>query len=418
MTDPTSNLVGLGMALALGTLIGLERGWHEREADEGDRVAGIRTFVLVALLGGLCASLPSAVAPFMLPAGFLALAALLGLGHFLATRQDADLGMTTVIAALSTFVLGALSASGHYEIALATAVVISLVLGLKPQIHAAIAKLSTRELLAVLKLLLISVVALPLMPDRGYGPWQALNPYEIWWMVVLIAVLSSAGYFAMRLTGPRRGLLLTGVFGGLVSSTALTLSFAQMCRRDRALTAPLAGGILLACAMMFPRMWVEVVLVRPGLAPRLLPAVLVTVTIIAGVFLWQRPWRTLYNVPRHNSVSNPFELRSALFFGLLLGAAMLLTHAGQAWLGDDGIYLVTVVAALADVDAITLALARAADNGLDMSIAGQGILLSATVNTLVKGLMAAAIGGRALFMRVTLPLLGASTTGLAVVFLF
>lgn len=404
----------LGIAAVLGLLLGLERGWRERHVAEGGRVAGIRTFALIGLLGGVVMLLSRASGPMLLPLAFLGLSVILAVSHRVSARRDSDAGITTVVAALLTFVLGALAAAGYPLLALAVAVVSVFILDAKARLHGLLTRLSEPELLAIFKLLLISVVALPLLPNRGFGPGEVLNPYEIWWLVVLIASLSSFGYFAMRLVGAARGLLLTGLLGGLASSTALTLSFARLRQRAPELGGPLAIGILLACAMMFPRIWIETVLVAPALAPGLVAPLLVMMLLpVAGLLR-----RSARGVPAEaeapREVGNPFEIGAALKFGLLLTVVMLLSHFGRQAFGDLGVYLVAAVAAVGDVDAITLSLARESTRGLDGEVAQRAIVLSAAVNTVVKGLIAAAVGGGELWRRVTLPLALGSVAGSAV----
>ena len=416
-TTALTDLWALGIALALGLLLGLERGWHEREAAEGRRIAGIRTFALIGLLGGLAQMLGRSAGPATLPVAFAGLAAILLVAHTLESLRDRDAGSTTLVAALLTFLLGALAVAGHAEIAVAAAVVSGLILGSKPRLHAALQRISEDELRAVFKLLLISLVALPLIPDRGYGPGGVLNPYEIWWLVVLIAALSSTGYFAIRLAGPGRGLMLTGALGGLASSTALTLGFARLHRRAAALHAPLSAGILLACAMMFPRIWVETALVQPSLAPAMTAPLAVMAAVAGAALLWRRPGRDDSPNDAARTLANPFELRTALQFGVLLAGVMLLSHYGRAHIGDEGVYLVAAIAALSDVDAITLALARAAGGDLDAEVAQRAIVLSAAVNTLTKGVIAAAIGGPRMWRSTALPLALAAAAGLATAYL-
>ncbi|MCW8928485.1 MAG: MgtC/SapB family protein, partial [Gammaproteobacteria bacterium] len=210
----------LAVALAIGLLIGIERGWHEREAGEGRRIAGLRTFGIIGLLGAVSGLLADELGELLLAATFIAFAALVIAAHVLESREDRDFGMTTPVAALLTFTLGTLAALGYTAVAGATAVVTATLLGLKPLLHRWIEQMEQRELYAIFKMLMISVVLLPILPNQGYGPWQALNPYEIWWMVVLIAGISFAGYFAVKIAGSRRGLVITGLFGGLASSTA------------------------------------------------------------------------------------------------------------------------------------------------------------------------------------------------------
>lgn len=409
----------LGVALALGFLIGLERGWDRRTAEEGQRVAGIRTFSLVGLLGGLVGVLQALVGSVgLIAATFASLAALLLAAYTLRSLRSDDHGLTTFIAVLVTFVLGVLAASGQAAVALAGAVVTGLLLGAKPVLHDALTRISGEEVRAIFKLLLISAVALPLIPDRGFGPGGVVNPFEIWWLVVLIAALSSAGYFAMRAAGPSRGLLVTGALGGLASSTALTLTLARLGRRSPTLTPVLAAATMLGCAMMFPRVWLEAVLVEPALALRILVP-LVAMAAALGIAAWllnRRP------APPHRdateqpvAIGNPFELRTALQFGVLLTAVMLLSHLGQEYFGDRGVFLVAVIASLSDVDAITLTMARTAGTDVTLETAGDVIVLSAAINTLAKGALAAAIGGRAMWRPVMFPLACAAAVGIVAV---
>jgi len=244
-----------------------------------------------------------------------------------------------------------------------------------------------RELYAIFKMLLISVVLLPILPNQGYGPWQALNPYEIWLMVVLIAGISFAGYFAVKLAGSRRGIVITGLFGGLASSTAVTLSFAKLGRQNLTAQSLLAAGVILAAGTMFPRMLLEVSVVNRDLLDTLSAPLLgmMLVNYLAVPLL-------LFSIERGRQVQaitikNPFELMPALKFGLLLVVVMLAAKWFQQWFGDAGLYAVAALSGISDVDAITLSVARLARGGLDATVAVQAIVIAAAVNTLVKGLL-------------------------------
>jgi uncharacterized membrane protein (DUF4010 family) len=265
----------------------------------------------------------------------------------------------------------------------------------------------------VLKLLLITVVVLPLLPDRGFGPWQSLNPYAIWWMVVLIASISFVGYLAVRLFGERRGTVFSALAGGLASSTAVTLQFARAARTGDAAVATLAGGILLACAMMFLRMLALTGVVAPGLLqPLLWPALLMSVIIAASALLLLRAVGAAADGGDRQAwqFDNPVALRPAMLFGGLLAAVMLLASALRAWFGDAGLWPLAMVSGLVDVDAITLSLATMVD--LEGRRAASGILLAAASNSVVKAGMAAGIGGRALGWRVGVPMGVALLAGL------
>jgi uncharacterized membrane protein (DUF4010 family) len=393
----------LGLALALGLLVGTERGWQARTAPEGSRIAGVRTFGLIGLLGGLWALLAGRLGETLIGFAFLALAALMIIAHVMDVQEDRDFGVTTTVAALVTFTLGAAAVSGYESIAAAGAVVTATVLSLKPVLHRWLQRLEPAEVFAAIKLLLISVVVLPVLPDRGLGPWGALNPYQIWWLVVLIAGISFAGYAAMKAVGPQRGILLTGLLGGMVSSTAATLNFSRLGERQQ-WHHLLAAGVLVASATMFPRILIEVAVVNQHLVASLaLPLLLMTLTTAAGVWwLWRA--RAGDEEAGEFPLSNPFEIVPALQFGLLLAAITVLAEAFRAWLGGPGIYLLAGISGLADVDAITLSLARMARGSLDSTVATQAIVLAASVNTFVKAGLTFAIAGRGMGLRVAPPM--------------
>lgn len=392
----------LGLALALGLLVGLERGWQSRHAEEGARIAGLRTFGLISLLGGLCALLAKRLELFLLGFAFLALALLVLASHFDSMKRSDDRGMTTVVATLVTFALGALTVLGYTAVAAATAVVATILLGLKPVLHGWVARLRQEELYAVYKLLLISVVLLPVLPDQGLGPWQALNPYEIWWMVVLVAGISFLGYFAVRIAGAGRGILLTALSAGLVSSTALTVDFSNMARANPPARRLLGAGIVLAAATVFPRLLLIVGLIFPPLVLRLLlPMSLMSLVAYGGGYwLWRG---TKHQTIPRIALDNPSNLGTAIKFGGLLALVILTSHALKAWFGDIGLYVAAGVSGLGNGNAISLALARMAqDNGGMLTVATRGILLASVVNTVAKGGLAWGIGGT----RFGLPILG------------
>jgi uncharacterized membrane protein (DUF4010 family) len=406
--------VGLAVALAIGLLIGVERGWKERGAEEGRRVAGVRTYALIGFLGGISGLLTGPSGALTLGLIFVGLAGALSVAHVLAYRHDEDAGITSLVAGLMTFLLGALAVLGELAAAAAAAVVTALLLGSKPLIHRWIHAMEQKDLKAGLTLLLISVVALPVLPDQGYGPWNAVNPREIWWMVVLIASISFVGYYAMRLVGTRRGTLFTGLFGGLASSTALTLHFSRLAHAREEMVPVLATAILVACATMFPRMVLVSSLIHPPLLPHLIwpAAAMALIAYGFAAFYW-------LTQPRGGDdadalLDNPLELKSAVGFGLLLALVMLLARGIESWIGATGVMMLAAASGIADVDAITLTIARMSRDELAVGIAVWSIVIAAAVNSLVKGVIAASVGGRALGVRITLPLLGAGLGGLAV----
>jgi uncharacterized membrane protein (DUF4010 family) len=405
----------LGIALAVGLLIGVERGWQQRGAAEGQRIAGLRTFGLIGLLGGLWGLVARHLGDMLLGFGFLAVAALMITAYSLNRQGDRNHGVTSVVAALVTFTLGALAVRGYQHVAAAAAVVTAVLLSLKAVLHGWLQRLEKVELQGALLLLLISVVLLPVLPNRGYGPWQALNPYEIWWMVVLIAGISFAGYVAIKLAGTRRGILLTGFLGGLVSSTVTTLDLSRLGRRAN-LQAVAAVGVLAACATMFPRIAVEVAVINAALLRQTgLPLLLMTLVTVGGaLWLWHRAQGATGLPAKDEPVHrNPFELEPALKFGLLLALVMFLAHLLQAWFGEAGVYLLAAVSGLSDVDAITLSLSRLARTDLAAVTAARAIILAAVVNTGVKGALVLLLAGGGMGRKVAPVLIVTMLVGLA-----
>nr|WP_296747652.1 MgtC/SapB family protein [Thioalkalivibrio sp.] len=405
--------LGLGIALAVGLLIGLERGWQRRDQEEGTRVAGIRTFALVGLLGGIWGLLANDLGPAVLAAAFGVLAIVLTVAHAVSQRENHDVGITGVIASLLAFAFGAMATLGYWELSVAGAVVTTILLGLKPTLHQWLSLLQERELHAILKLLLISVVILPLLPNQGYGPWEALNPYRIWWMVVLIAGISFVGYFATKLIGARRGIMATGLFGGLASSTAVTVNFSRLARGREGSENLLAGGILAAGATMFPRILVISSIFSLSLASALLwPFLAMTVVnYSAAALFWYWSGRSGSGAGGAH-LKNPFELRPALMFATLLAAIMLFSRGLSEFYGDAGIYLLAAASGIADVDAITLSLANMTGEDLTVSVAALAVLTAALVNAAVKAALSLGIGGRPVGLRVTSATAAVMVTGL------
>ncbi|MFZ5608441.1 MAG: MgtC/SapB family protein [Pseudomonadota bacterium] len=401
----------LGLALGIGLLIGLERGWHEREAAEGTRVAGFRTIGLIGLIGGVLGLLAARLGGLVLAGGFIGVAAVLGIGYWHDVRLDKNVSVTTVMAALLAISLGALATLGYPRLAASAAVIAALVLHLKPALHGLVRRIDEEEIRAVLRFLLISVVILPLLPNQGYGPYQALNPTIIWWMVVLISGISFAGYVAVKAWGARRGLILTAAVGALVSSTAITLAYAREARR-RPQAAPLfAAGIVLASTIMVGRMAVVATLIAPALGPMLLLFLSPMALAGLGATLLLAPGGHDDVTPDYK-LANPFELRIALFFGLGLGLILLGARFLEARFGDTGLYAIALVTGLFDVDAMTVSASQMTRTGLALNVAAVAITLAGISNSVAKPIMGIAIGGRALLIRLGLAFAAMVVAGL------
>lgn len=401
LTAETLDLLqSLSIALGVGLLIGLERGWHEREAPDGQRVAGVRTFGLLSLAGALSALLAQHWGGEIFSGAILSVVLMLLVGYWAALQRDPSVGMTTEIAGWVTFLLGALVMTGQAALAVAVAVIVMSLLGSKAILHRGMQLLSESELFALFKLLLLALVVLPLLPDQGMGPGQALNPRVIGWLVLLLAGLSFVGYFAIRVLGSRRGILLTSVLGGLVSSTALTVLFARQVIARPHWTGMLAVGIALASATLFPRVWVEVSVVNPALADTILPPLLGMMlgAYLGALLLWWRSNRRLTEDAAVQPVfANPLELKTALKFAALLVLIMLAAQALQQSAGRSGVLVLAAVSGLVDVDALSISMAQMHAAGqIAQPVAEQAIILTVMVNTLTKMALAFILGGRTL----------------------
>jgi len=380
-------LLDLLTALGLGLLIGIERGWSGRKEDEGDRVAGIRTFSLVGLLGGIWAKLAAFVGNWILAAVFIAFSALVVASYIIQwkAQQHKDIGITTEISLMITFSLGAWATFGYHMYALGAAVVVMGLLSIKPVLHRWLTKIEVKEIYAGIQLLVISIILLPLLPNQGYGPWETLNPYWIWWMVVLISGLSFVGYVLIKHLGEQLGIILTAITGAIASSTAVTISLAQLAKKKKSSISIFVAGVLLASSIMILRIFIEVAVVNIALLhPLWIPLSLMLLTTAGGsIYFWKRQSS---NVAEESSLDlkNPLRFFTALQFGLLLALILLLATAMEHWLGEKGLYVLALLSGLMDVDAITLSLSQMVKDGTTPLVATSGIIIAAVTNTCVK----------------------------------
>jgi uncharacterized membrane protein (DUF4010 family) len=395
------------IALAIGGLVGIEREMRKRH-DDDTSFGGIRTYSVLALLGATSAWLTAAL---QMPAVFAVTLALVGLAviasYVVANRpaQEAPqaLGLTGEFAALAVFLLAAMAVLGLPEVAVALSVAVLAMLAYKQRLHGAIARLDVDDLLAATKLLVASFIVLPLLPDRPVDPWDALNPYRIWLLVVLVSALSLVGYVAMRWLGRAHGLALTGVAGGLVSSTATTLGLARMsARRHDAPMQPLAAALLIAWLMMFARVAVLVAVVDAALlGPLALPLAAMAVPC-AALAAWQ------YRAGLHGArtaqeealpLRNPFSLVAAIQFGAVFAAVLLLVELTRRYGPDGGLYAAAALSGTVNVDAITLSMAgrrRRAAGVPDATREATAIVVAVLSNTVAKAALVLMLGHAAL----------------------
>lgn len=385
----------LALALALGLLIGIERGWREREARAGARTAGIRSFALLGLAGGLSAALVPALGPWPAALVLSVLGAVIAVFSYRENLADESYSVTTAVAAFVTLLLGAFAVAGEPAIAVSAGVAAVTLLAARESLHGWLKQLTWPELRSGLLLLAMTFIALPLLPNRAIDPWGAVNPYELWLMTILIAAISAAGYAAMRIGGPRRGLLFGALAGALVSSTAVTFSLANRAK-GRPAGLMFAGGAALASAVSFARAAVIVATVAPVRSDLFFMALLPAsgITLALAILAWRRGARADGgSTPAQIELGNPLDLGEVIRFGALLSVVLLLSKAAQTEFGNAGFLALAALAGSVDVDPITLAAARLASAG-ETHLGLAGTLLALLLNVATKLAIGFISGGR------------------------
>ncbi len=387
----------LAVALAIGLLIGLERGWRQREEAEGERTAGLRTHALTGLLGGICAALSMVSHPSILATAFVCFTAAFTLFAWFEAVSEKNFSVTSVVAAVLTFALGAYAVLGDQLVSVAAAVAMALLLALKDPLHSWVRQVSWLEVRAVLVLLAMSFLLLPVLPNRAIDPWGAINPAEIWLLAILIAGVSFAGYVAVKTMGDHAGIALAALAGGLASSTATTLSFARLARDHHQAAPVLTGGILLAGLVMIARVVVIALALAPSLISRLLlPAIAGAIVLMVGsVFLILRHREGERTSASPLQLRNPFDVATALKLTALIVVIMLVAKMLSGISSTSGLYVLAAVSGIADVDALTLSMARLSGSQVSLADAASAILIAVCMNTASKATMAAMIAGRA-----------------------
>ena len=398
----TVHLPGYLIALAIGLLVGLER---ERKPSAK---AGLRTCALVSLTGAVAAALAQTFsAPSILAVGLGAIAFMIVAAyyHHHEAFHDVDSGTTTIAAVIACYLLGALVMTGHVRVAVILSISITLLLHFKAELSGVARRLEQRDLVSILQFAVVAFVVLPLLPDRGYGPYAALNPRHIWSMVVLISGLSLVGYVALHLFGRQHGALLLGLLGGLVSSTATTITYSRHARDGASSIALAFDVILTANLVLLLRLAVLALVVAPTMLSTLAPVLGGALTAGAAAFVAaRRPTGGAQElgIPR---VTNPTELRVALGFGALYALVLV----SVAWLvntwGSQGIYVAASISGLLDVDAISLTNLRLYGLGeVSASQATIAIAIAVSANGVFKLGVIAVVGGRRLLRRCIVPL--------------
>lgn len=385
----------LGISLGLGLLVGLQR---ERA---GSRVAGFRTFTLITVLGTMTGLLAEKLGAWVIVGGLLGVVATMIVAN-IARIRDNDLspGITTEVAALVMYCLGAYLIFGHRSVAVVVGGAVAVMLYAKPILHDLVKRMDEDEMRGLMQFALIALIILPILPDEPYGPFEVLNPRQIWWMVVLVSGISLSGYVAFKLLGERTGALVGGVLGGVISSTATTVSYARRAAHVEGQVATATLVIALASTVVYARVLVEVAIVARSVLPHV--AGPIAVMMATGLGLCALVWvRTRHVQTRLPPQDNPTELRSAITFGVLFAVVLVAVAAAKQYFGDRGIYVVAAVSGLTDMDAITLSTSRMAHEGtIATGTAWRAIVIATIANLVFKGGIVAVLGGPMLRTRI------------------
>lgn len=404
----------LGIALGLGLLVGLQREWDKHE------LAGIRTFTLITLLGAITALLARDFGGWIVAAGLIGLAGLLITGNWMTEdgEHDAPAGQTTEVAALVMFCVGAMLIAGYTMPAVVLGGATAVLLHMKDRMQSFVGSMSAADVRAIFQFVLLAMVILPLLPNETYGPYEVLNPFKVWLMVVLIVGISLSAYVAYRIVGVRAGSILGGILGGLISSTATTVSYARQCKKNPKLVGTASFVIVVASTIVLVRVAIEIAAVARGLLPELLPPFIAVFVLMAAISAWLY-YRLQQSKAQATEHSNPSQLKPALIFGGMYALVLLLVAFVKDHFGDTAIYAAALISGLTDVDALTLSVAELFNQDrLSADTSWRAILLATLSNLAFKAGAAGVLGGAKLFRIVGIAFGVTILAGLAVIFVW
>lgn len=402
----TATVLNLGVAGLIGLLVGLEREWSGHATGPNARFAGVRTFLLIGLLGGIAGlCLVEGLVPIavvLLTAG----ASLVLLGYAAATmRGKADTDGTTEVAALVVLALALLAGQGFLALAGGIAAVVALALREKAVLHRLVHKIGETELKAGIQFAVLALVVLPLLPEGPYGPLGGFRPRSLWAVVLLFSALNFLGYIARRMAGPGIGYPITGMLGGILSSTAVTLQFSRQSRRESKMAAPLALGVLAACTVLLPRVAIVSALLNPAVAFALLPYLALPAILGAGILVWGFVQRHRHSSDETFKDRNPLRLVSAIQLAVAFQAVLMALSFVRERFGSTGITASAAVLGLTDVDALTFSMSRLGTSDELVRLAAQSIAVGILANTVLKLGLALALGSAAFRWRAAIGLL-------------
>jgi uncharacterized membrane protein (DUF4010 family) len=394
----------LAISVGLGLLVGFQREWT------APHVAGLRTFALITVFGTFAGLFIDALGVWIVAAGLVAVAAIVIVGGLTKFADTDERGITTQVAALVMYVVGVAVAVDRTVLAVIVAGGLAVLLHWKRPLHTLVDRFGDEDVRGIIQLVLIALVILPILPDRSFGPYAVLNPFEIWLMVVLICSISLGGYIAYKFLGAKTGMLLAGILGGLISSTATTISYSRASRKSPETAALACFVIIMASTIVFGRVLIEIAIVAPHVLQTLAPPLAIMMGLVA-VIAFAAYWFSPHDRQSLPTRDDPSDLKAAIVFGLLYAAVLFAVAAAKEHFGERGLYVVAALSGLTDMDAITLSTAQMINaDRLDVDTGWRMILIGAMSNLAFKAAVVCLLGTRPLIRRMAL-MFGAALAG-------
>jgi uncharacterized membrane protein (DUF4010 family) len=376
-------LIRMLITVGIGLVLGLEREFSQYSEKE-EVFAGIRTFTLVALMGFLAALLSFIFYQWIFIAGFFSVVSMVGISYWVSAHKG-NIGGTTEFATIFTFLLGGLVLIGHINESLALTVVLVVLLSLKPKLKSIVGQITQVELYAFVRFVVIALLILPFLPNENFGPYDVINPREVGWVIVLTSGIGFLGYVLMKFLGTYKGILLTGIFGGLVSSTIVTWTFSKKSKETPGLSSNYAVGIFAAATIMVVRVFLWVFIFnKPLLVGLLLPLSVIFITALGVTFYFYKKKQAKEAFKEKMHLGDPLNIKNAVFFGVFYTGILILVSYASSEYGSKGIYLSSAISALTDIDAIAISVSKLGGTSINFLTAQNAILLATLANTIVK----------------------------------
>lgn len=376
-------IIRLIVAIGIGFVIGLERE-HAATEEKVESFAGLRTFILIVLMGFVGGMSYYLFAPIIFIVLFLSVVSLTVISYYV-TASKGDIGTTTEFSALIGFFLGTLTFLGMLNVSIIITVVLVILLSTKLRLHSIAGKITSNELYDFILFIVIALLVFPFLPDKTYGPYNVINPHEIGWVIILVSGLGLVGYILMKFLGAKKGILWSGIIGGLVSSTAVTWVFSKKSKENESLSQNCAIAILAASSIMIIRILILTFIFNKALFDTIYPSILLVLfsgIVVTLYFYLQQKGKKIIDttIPK----SKPLDIQGALVFGAIYMVILLVVSYANEKMGNEGLLISSAIAGLSDIDAITITVSKLAGQPLDFSTASNALLIATISNTLVK----------------------------------